>query len=210
MKSWRTIATVAGLIAVVAALAAYSLSPETIQPERSAATEQSTATNPSPALQQHATIASSVILKVQIPAVSIDAKASGETWPRESSRCHATTLCIDPPSLREVAWYGAYAVPSLPSSDSVLIFGHSNYQSREEQVFNNLPAVLAGDQVVVSTQTGVFTYIAQQPHRVPYHDVPTSEIIYAHVPNRVVLVTCGDSGDSAIVVVADLASATTR
>ncbi len=150
------------------------------------------------------------ILNVSIPAVAIDAKVSGETWPRESPRCHGGVTCIDPPLLKEAAWYGAFGLPSVPSEDTVLIFGHSNWNNTDQQVFNNLPAVIAGDAVIVTTQNAVFTYRANTPALVAYEEMPNSTLVYDSVPNRVVMVSCNSKESAASVVTADLISAVPR
>lgn len=154
-------------------------------------------------------IAGSDIVSLAIPAAGIDALASGPTWPRPSPHCHGGPECIDPEYLDKVAWYGAYSVPAVPSTDTVLVFGHSNPGNDRWQTFNNLHTVEAGNPVVVTTQTGTFTYRAQQPFLVPFDQVPSMEVIFAHVPNRLVMATCGDE-NNAVVVVADLESAVAR
>lgn len=147
------------------------------------------------------------IVNIRIPSVNIDAGMSGETWPRESPRCHGAPTCIDPPELKMAAWYGAYALPSYPSEDSVLIFGHSNWKNPDQQVFNNLPAVKAGDAVIVTTENAEFMYRANDPVLENYETIHLSELVYGHVPNRIVLVTCNDKEQAATVVTADLVEA---
>ena len=146
-----------------------------------------------------------------MPAVSIDAESSGVTWPRETPRCHASSLCIDPPDLTKIAWYGAYALPSTPHHGSVLIYGHSNPQSSTAQIFNNLPVVHTGDAVIVTTKTGVFNYRVNVVTDVAFADVATSQLIYGTASNRVALISCDVRNNvDAIVVTADLVSAAPR
>lgn len=216
MKWYLPIAlTVVAATAIVLAFVFQSQAPEEVRPERVAIglttkLQEVEQTHPKVPVTEPVRIRESDITGVKIPAVKIDVRASGETWPRRSSRCHATEYCIDPPLLKEVAWFGAYARPSLPSTNSVLIFGHSNRYSHEWQAFNNLSVVRKGDRIVVDTQTGRFVYVAHKPVLVPYDQVPTSRLIYNPVPNRTVLVTCESNQDSAVVVIADLVSAVTR
>lgn len=122
---------------------------------------------------------------------------------------------MDPPVLSEIAWSGAYGVPSWPSTDAVLIYGHSNYHTSNQnsQVFNNLPAMGEGDEIVLTTKEGVFTYIATEDSlKIPFSEVGFRKPLYAHTPGRLVLFTCGiaDSGNgysAASVVIAQLVDA---
>lgn len=221
MKRRWVAPAILGLVAIMALIGSLwlrSMLPEAATPERAeaealtpsssmAATSTAPQSNVATETEEPISIKESSILSVSIPAVKIDAKASGETWPRRSERCHASSTCIDPPIFREVAWYGAYARPSLPSEDSVLLFGHSNWINRDNQAFNNLPAVEAGDKVIVTTKTGRFVYKAKKPVLVDYDKIASSELVFGHVPNLVVLVTCNSAEDAATVVVADLVSA---
>lgn len=154
-------------------------------------------------------IAESDIVSLAIPAAGINALASGPTWPRPSPHCHGGSACIDPEYLDKVAWYGAYSVPAVPSTDTVLVFGHSNPGDDTWQTFNNLHMVETGNPVIITTKTGTFTYRAQRPFLVPFDQVPFMEVIFAHVPNRLVMATCGDD-TNAVVVIADLESAALR
>ncbi len=62
-------------------------------------------------------------------------------------------------------------------------------------VFNNLPAVAAGDLVVVTTNKGVFTYVVETTEDVPFADFAGRADIWAVVPNRVILFTCHSTAD---------------
>ncbi len=152
-------------------------------------------------------IAASDIVRVEIPDLLIDVAASGETWPRPSERCHASTVCIDPPSLTKVAWYGAYALPSVPSHDSVLVFGHTNASNVAKQAFNHLLAAQPGDRIVLTTETGSFTYVVDTVGLEDYATIHTSALVYGHRPDTVVLVTCNYLEKAATVVVGTLTEA---
>lgn len=89
----------------------------------------------------------------------------------------------------------------------MLIFGHSNWKNPDQQVFNNLPAVKAGDAVIVTTENAEFMYRANDPVLENYETIHLSELVYGHVPNRIVLVTCNDKEQAATVVTADLVEA---
>lgn len=178
-----------------------STTTQTLEASPSPTLETSTPSGPLP-------IEASDIVSVTIPALDIDVSSSGPTLPRESPRCKASTVCIDPPSLTEVAWYDMYARPSIPSTDSVLIYGHTNSHDDQLQAFNNLLKAQVGDFITVTTQTGSFTYEATVVTLVEYAEIAYSELVYGHIPNRVVLVTCNWQESAATVVVADLVSAT--
>lgn len=216
---------VTGSLAVLAIIAAIILAPPPeVVPERSlpaaTATVESvpTTTSSPPASKPPTasatptvlTIKESDIVRLQIPALKIDAESSGATMPRKSERCHGGSQCLDPPELKKIAWYGAYSRPSLPRHDTVIILGHSNRYNNVWQTFNNLPAAEKGDKVIVTTKTGVFTYKVTKKALVPYEDVPTSELIFGNAPNRVVLVTCNSRESAGTVVVATLVSAKRR
>ena len=169
----------------------------------------------SPRVATQAPIAASPIVSIKIPAIGVDAAASGPTMPRVSPLCKASTKCMDPPVLSQIAWSGAYGVPALPSTDAVLVYGHSNYHttSTNWQVFNNLPTMVKGDKIVLTTKTGIFTYVATgDPLKIPFDQVGFRQSLYMHTPGRLVLFTCGiaDSGNgysAASVVIAQLISA---
>ncbi len=71
-------------------------------------------------------------------------------------------------------------------------------------------AVEAGDEVIVETETGTFTYQAGPVQYVPYAEVINSELIWGNAPDRLVLVTCNFQEDSGAVVEAWLVSAVPR
>lgn len=153
-------------------------------------------------------IEKSAILSIGIPAIALDVGVSGATEPRATKNCHASTVCIDPPVPNQAAWYGE--VPSTPSVNPVLLFAHTSWSTPEYATFNNLPAIIAGDQIVVTTETGVFTYAAETPVLVPYAEVAQSQLIYGNETEKVVLVTCNSAANAATVVVGRLVSAALR
>lgn len=151
-------------------------------------------------------VEASDILHVGVPAVGIDIAVSGETQPRKTERCKGAEECIDPPIFDQAAWYGA--VPAVPSTDTVRLFAHTGQSLEGHNSFNNLPAVMAGDEIVVTTETGTFTYRAEDPVLVPYKEVPYSWFIWGDDQvDRVILITCNNQADSATVVEAWLISA---
>ncbi len=150
------------------------------------------------------------LVNLRIPSVGIDVGFSGETWPRESPYCHGATVCIDPPVMNQAAWYGARALPSVPSSDAVLVYGHSNWNDTSQQVFNDLPAVRQGDAIIAETENGTFIYEAVEPRLIQYEEIPTSELVYGQEPDKIVLVTCNSKENAGTVVVAYLVRAEPR
>lgn len=225
LKKWTPLITGAATIVVlIAGLYLHGLSlPSTVEPARPLLSpppswsEELPKTGPSPTPSPNPTttsqaeetvIESSDITRLVVPNVDIDVTASGETWPRRSERCKGgASECIDPPLLEEVAWYGAYALPSLPSEGSVLIFGHTNSRDADKQAFNNLLEARPDDRVTVTTKTGIFTYQVEQVELVDYATIHLSELVYEHKPDKLVLVTCNFLEDAATVVVAYLEEA---
>ena len=208
----RALACLGLLIAVPIGVAALlTTDPSSPAPQRADVTVQATKTMEAPPEETPSkplVIEESDILRVEIPSVMIDAKVSGATMPRPSPNCHGGPECIDPPVLDQAAWFGAYSRPAVPSTNSVLLFGHSG--SRSPLIFNNLPAVVAGDAIIVTTQTGVFTYRANAPELVPYETSNQSKLVYESVPNKLVLVSCNDAEGAGTVVVAYLTQAVPR
>lgn len=151
-------------------------------------------------------IAPSDILSMAIPAVELNALVSGETLPRASKNCKGgAELCIDPPVPDQAAWYGT--VPALQSEGTVRLFGHTSWEYAEYATFNALIAMEDGDEIVVKTETGIFTYKASAPQLVPYGEVVNSQLIWGNEPDRLVLVTCNNKEASGTVVEAWLVSA---
>jgi hypothetical protein len=144
-------------------------------------------------------ITSSKIVSISIPAIGLKAKASGGISPAESERCEGNGVakCYDPPSLTEVAWGELCALPSLPSSDTVCLFGHSNRFYPDRQVFNNLHKLHKGDSIVVTTDTAVFTYLVdKRPVEVHFEKIGTTGWVWAKVPDRLVAITCAIGASS--------------
>lgn len=217
-SSWWPIATLVILAVVLASIAllwpkeAPAALPEpTRVPVPSApATEPPATSEPIPEVTlEPVQVGPSNILRVNIATVGLDVKVSGPTEPRETENCKGgTVLCIDPPVPDQAAWYGT--VPMTESEGSVRLFGHTSENDPAYAAFNSLVAVIAGDLIVVETETGIFTYRAEAPSYVPYVDVPNSELIWGNAPDRLVLVTCNNEKASGTVVEAWLVDVTPR
>ena len=221
--TWRgyIVPVITGLVAVASIVGIFALNanaereptPQRVLPTQ---TPQGIPTPPStpeptptPApTQEPLIVEGSNILHVSIPAVALEVAVSGETWPRETENCHGANLCIDPPVSNQAAWYGD--VPSLPSQGRVRIFGHTSWSNPEYAAFNDLLAVKARDTIVVTTETGIFTYAADAPVLVPYSEVVNSELIWGDSSDTVVFVTCNRAENSGTVVLGHLISATAR
>lgn len=166
---------------------------------------QPSETSSAPVEEAPVSIEASDILHLNVSAISLDVKVSGETFPRQTENCNGGDYCIDPPVPDQAAWYGK--TPSVPSVNPVLLFGHTSWRNPEYATFNNLPAMKAGDEIIVTTKTGVFTYTAQAPTLVPYDVAPQSEVIFGDETEKLVLVTCNNEKGAATVVVAHLTTA---
>lgn len=176
------------------------------------ATEEASAGTPTPSpTPEQATplaIPASLIEKVTVPAIALDIAVSGETLPRQTENCHGATLCIDPPVPDQAAWYGA--TPAVPSVGSVRLFGHTSWTKPEYAAFNDVLAMKDGDEIIVTTQAGVFTYRASAPQLVPYTEVAQSQLIWGNAGDRLVLITCNSAESSGTIVEAWLVKAVPR
>ena len=177
--------------------------PESPAPKRVLPLPTSTAppsTRPTPVPDNPAPqdrIDASAITAITIPAIGVNAKASGPIVPEMTERCKASEKCMDPPLLDQIAWSDGYGLPESPSTDAVLVYGHSNASSRTAQVFNDLGALVTNDKVVLTTKTGRFTYtVTQDPLLIPFEDIPWRKSLYKHTPGRLVMFTCNLSGGS--------------
>lgn len=147
-------------------------------------------------------IPASDIVSVSVASIGLDVAVSGETWPRKTQNCKGDKYCIDPPVADQAAWYGD--PPSYPSENPVLLFGHTSWTDPAYATFNDLPAMLEGDLIVVTTETGVFTYRAEAPTIVPYSEATQSETIFGWELEKLVMVTCNNAESGATVIVGHL------
>lgn len=221
-KTHRWVVALLGSGAIVLAAVAFAMTagnaPEpTPTPSRvtapapPATEEEGTGTpTPSPTPQETAPLAvpASPIEKLTVPAIALDIAVSGETLPRQTENCHGATLCIDPPVPDQAAWYGA--TPAVPSVGSVRLFGHTSWTKPEYAAFNDVLAIKDGDEIIVTTQAGVFTYRASAPQLVPYTEVAQSQLIWGNASDRLVLITCNSAESSGTIVEAWLVKATPR
>ncbi len=212
IKPLLGLSVIACLVAAVAFWLGSAMKPEAPSPKRVDSSEQTAqvmqeAKKQAQSAEPVVVINPTNIVNLKVPAVGIDVGFSGETWPRQSPNCHGADTCIDPPVMDQAAWYGARALPSQPSDDAVLVYGHSNWNDTSQQAFNDLPAVRQGDAVIATTENGVFTYEAVDPRLIPYEEIPTSEFVYGKEPNKIVLVTCNSKENAGTVVVAYLVHA---
>ena len=150
------------------------------------------------------------IVSISIPAIGVNAKASGSIVPEVTDRCKGSEKCMDPPILDQIAWSQGFGVPASPSTNAVLVYGHSNASSQTDQVFNDLGALVKNDKIVLITMTGRFTYILDRnPMFIPFEDIPWKQSLYENTPGRLVAFTCNLSGggyDTSAVVIAKLQS----
>ncbi len=208
----HAVAAVAGIGVIVCLVCLFIVnsssenesSPQRVAPAPVSA-PQSSGTSSAHAKDVPLAIEPSDILNVRAPAIDLDVTVSGATTPRKTANCKGSDYCIDPPVPDQAAWYGD--LPSFPSQNPVWLFGHTSWTDAAYATFNDLPALAAGDHVIVTTRTGTFTYRAEAPALVPYDEAPQSELIFGWVPEKLVLVTCNDEKDSATVVVGYLIEA---
>jgi hypothetical protein len=140
-------------------------------------------------------IAASAPVEVSIAGV-MDVRVGGSITLEHSQNCRTAAACLFPPEdnggYRQAWWYdyGAGSLPSVPSTDTTYILGHS-YRFKKDAAFNNQPATRIGDIVVVRTKTGVFRYRAYKYADIPFAEMPKRQDVWGKMPRTLVLITCG-------------------
>jgi len=126
---------------------------------------------------------------------------------------------VDPPHYGTAVWIEQYGFPTDPGTGTVYVYGHACHHHicpfTAIQHHAGGYTVHAGDQMIVTTSTGVLTYqvcaVGSSPKKSGSLQEPTCG---THVSKDLVLVTCeygsGDTSEDNIVVVASLVTATKR
>jgi sortase (surface protein transpeptidase) len=125
---------------------------------------------------------------------------------------------LDPPTFGEAYWIEPYGYPG--SDNTTYITGHS--ATRGSAVFDPLfdrasqrARVHEGDEVVVTTAEGRFSYRVTSSVRHAKGRLAQADDVWAKVPDRLVLITCfqrskGGASRDNLVVFADLQDAPVR
>lgn len=128
-------------------------------------------------------------LHVQVPSVGVDTAVLPIT-PQGG--------VLDPPSLTAAYVIERYGAPG--SDNTVYLAGHS--WDSGEAVFNPLfdraaqsARVREGDEVVVTTAAGRYTYVVERAERYPRASLPDRDEVWDAVPGRLVLITCFQRDD---------------
>lgn len=166
-------------------------SPGPVPQARPTPTRTATPTpTPSPTPTE-ATVALAAPTRVEVPSVGLDVKVLPVT-PEGGE--------IDPPTLAEAYWIEAYGTPGTDADNTVYLAGHS-YDSGDA-AFNPLfdraaqvALVEAGDEIVVTTETGRLTYAVDGTERYPKDQLADVEEVWKIVPDRLVMITCFQRND---------------
>ncbi|WP_253908094.1 sortase [Arthrobacter sp. H20] len=108
--------------------------------------------------------------------------------PLTPSTEETATQSIVPPLTLEAYWLTSFGTPGRASEDTTYITGHS-WEDRDAP-FNRLSTdAEVGDEIVLTTETGVLDYVIDS---VTTHDKNTlkDSEIWDIVPNRLVLISC--------------------
>lgn len=133
-----------------------------------------------------------VPVEVRLDAVGLDA----DVLPTAS-----VAGAFDPPTFGEAYWIEAFGAPGTASDNTVYVLGHS--WDEGDAVFNPLfdrtsqtSQVAAGDEVVVTTDTGDVRYEVERTERIPKTEIAkSSNEIWTRVPGRLLLITCFQNSD---------------
>lgn len=205
------LAMVVGLVMVAASLHMGPWQVQAVTPQRTSQPPSSTAvtqpvvpssassdpvTSPAKQTPTQAPIAPSPPTEVSIKGV-LNVRVGGSIALKHSPDCRGGVQgdpCLFPPEdngAYKLAYYRCCdtALPSVPSSNTTYIVGHS-YRFEPDAAFNNLPTTRKGDVVVVKTKDAVFRYLVTKTANIPFAEVPHRADIWAKVPNQLVLMTC--------------------
>ncbi len=145
--------------------------------------------------------ASSAPLRVTYPKAEMDVVV-------HALEPHADSQSIEPPVTVEGYWLTPFGLPGEGSADTTYIVGHS-WLDRDAP-FNHLSsAAHEGDELTVTTATGVITYRVESVATYSKSALKDSPI-WAVVPNRLVLVSCYSEdpwGRNVVVVASPVAAA---
>jgi LPXTG-site transpeptidase (sortase) family protein len=104
---------------------------------------------------------------------------------------------LNPPTVDEAYWVGCRSKPGTDSDGTVFIIGHA--VAGGQGVFARLQQLAIGNDVLVTTASGVLTYrVERTVNYAKFGEVQDSPEVMEKVPGRLVLVTCllGPDGSS--------------
>jgi LPXTG-site transpeptidase (sortase) family protein len=131
--------------------------------------------------------------------VLIDARSSGLAHYGTSPSCEVPGQpCYDAPFLDKVARIDVGAPPEVPGTQTTFITGHSNRYRPDDAargVFSHLQDVRVGDQLVLTTTAGVFTYRVTKAFSVPFDQLTTNPDVVTVRKDTVVAISCVISPD---------------
>lgn len=119
----------------------------------------------------------------RVQVASLGLAATVDTMPR--SQCPV----LDPPTTSTAYWVQCRAMAGTDSDGTVFIVGHAI--AGGDAVFNRLPEIEVGADVVVATTNGRLTYrVDETALYEKYGEAQTVPMLRERVPGRLVLVTC--------------------
>ncbi len=129
----------------------------------------------------------------------IDAASSGVATYGPSPACDVPEYpCYVPPVLDKVARMDVGTVPSVPSTNTCYITGHSNWRQPDDAhvgVFSKLQSTQVGDTFVVTTTEGVFSYtVTKTIPSLPFDQLRNDLDIKSVRPNTCVVISCHIDG----------------
>lgn len=128
--------------------------------------------------------AASAPLRITYPAADMDVAIH----PLEPDGGAAGSHGIEPPETKDGYWLVPFGSPGAGSTNTTYVVGHSWVD--QDAPFNHLSwAATPGDELTVTTATGVLTYRVDEVTTYSKSTLKDSPI-WAVVPNRLVLVSC--------------------
>ncbi len=101
---------------------------------------------------------------------------------------------VHPPDYGRAVWVEQSAFPAFPSSGASLVYVHSCQHNECPATAITLDSVHAGNSVVVTTLSGVLTYIVDRVELTPKSGLLPDWANDSTVRSRIVLVTCNFEG----------------
>jgi len=167
------------------------------------AAESSSSSPSAPSTSTHSRVATPIPVAAPVTPVVPSAIPTGLSIPALGLTAAVqemkATECpvLNPPTVDEAYWVGCRSMPGTDSDGTVFIIGHA--VAGGQGVFKSLQNLAVGDDVTVTTPTGVLTYrVDRTVNYAKFGEIQDSPEVMDKVPGRLVLVTCllGPGGES--------------
>jgi len=130
-------------------------------------------------------------LTLAIPAVGVDAPVEEYT----DAMVRANDGWVDPPRRDAVAWWSGGGTPGRPADNTIYLYGHV---SRLSAVFNEVPHLVPGDLISLTTPRGSIDYRVEQVlPPIPKESLPDDPTVNVALPGRLILIGCHREEDQA-------------